>query len=70
MGYDDEHGSGRGAGANANFPLRFGSGWDVYGPALEAALAFLASHRPDALVVSLGVDTYRKRSDQPVLARP
>jgi acetoin utilization deacetylase AcuC-like enzyme len=58
LGFDDERGAGPGVGANANFPLRHGSGWDVYEPALRSACAFLGDHRPDALVVSLGVDTY------------
>jgi acetoin utilization deacetylase AcuC-like enzyme len=58
LGFDDEQGSGAGLGANLNYPLRHGSGWDAYEPALQGACAFLAGHRPDALVVSLGVDTY------------
>jgi acetoin utilization deacetylase AcuC-like enzyme len=59
LGYDDERGAGTGSGANANFPLRHGSGWDVYEPTLASAIDFLGGHRPDALIVSLGVDTYR-----------
>ncbi len=59
LGYDDEHGAGPGEGANRNYPMRHGSGWDVYEPALADAIAFLQGHRPDALVVSLGVDTYK-----------
>ena len=59
LGFDDEHGAGEGDGANANFPLRHGSGWAEYEPALADAIGFLQGHRPDALVVSLGVDTYK-----------
>ena len=63
LGYDDEHGVGAGTGANANFPLRHGSAWDVYSLALDNAIAFLANHQVEALVVSLGVDTYK---DDPI----
>ena len=63
LGYDDETGRGEGEGANANFPLRHGSGWDVWSEALGAACSFLSGHRPDALVVSLGVDTFK---DDPI----
>src|SRR5262245_31215997 len=59
LGFTDETGAGAGDGANANFPLRHGSGWDTWSQALGAACSFLTSHRPDALVVSLGVDTYK-----------
>ncbi|MCB0980742.1 MAG: histone deacetylase family protein [Ilumatobacteraceae bacterium] len=59
LGYEDEHGAGAGEGANANYPLRHGSGWDIYEPALADAIRFLQRHTPDALVVSLGVDTYK-----------
>ncbi len=59
LGFEDETGTGDGAGANLNLPLRHGAGWQSYEPALEQAEAFVASHRPDALVVSLGVDTFR-----------
>jgi acetoin utilization deacetylase AcuC-like enzyme len=59
LGYDDETGAGEGAGANRNFPLPHGTGWDTYQPALRSAIDFLLAHRPDALVVSLGVDTYK-----------
>ena len=59
LGYDDEHGAGDGLGANANFPLRHGAAWDVYEPTLAAAIAFLKQHQVEALVVSLGVDTFK-----------
>ena len=63
LGFEDETGEGPGAGANANFPLPHGSGWDTWSQALESACTFLEGHRPDALVVSLGVDTYK---DDPI----
>ncbi len=62
-GYADETGEGRGAGFNHNYPLRPGTAWDAYRPALADALATIAAFAPDALVVSLGVDTFK---DDPI----
>jgi acetoin utilization deacetylase AcuC-like enzyme len=58
LGYDDELGAGAGLGANRNFPLPWGTAWDTYEPALAAGIAELRAHRVDALVVSLGLDTF------------
>ncbi|MCP5157678.1 MAG: histone deacetylase family protein [Ectothiorhodospiraceae bacterium] len=58
LGYDDETGEGRGTGYNANFPLRWGAGWEQYAEALAAACARIVELGADALVVSLGVDTF------------
>lgn len=58
LGYADETGTGAGEGRNRNLPLPRGSGWDRYAEALEAALGTVATLRPDALVVSVGVDTF------------
>ncbi|MCU1449902.1 MAG: histone deacetylase superfamily protein [Acidimicrobiales bacterium] len=63
LGYADETGSGAGAGANVNLPLPWGTSWDVWATALGQACAEVASFRADALVVSLGLDTYR---DDPI----
>ena len=63
LGWDDETGVGAGEGANRNWPLRHGTAWDAYGAALDEACAYLAGHRPDVLVVSLGVDTFK---DDPI----
>nr|AGC71638.1 deacetylase [uncultured bacterium A1Q1_fos_1025] len=63
LGWDDETGTGAGEGANRNWPLRHGTAWDAYGAALDEACAYLAGHRPDVLVVSLGVDTFK---DDPI----
>jgi acetoin utilization deacetylase AcuC-like enzyme len=57
-GFDDEHGEGAGEGFNRNYPLRPGTTWEAYRPALADALAKTAAFGPDALVVSLGVDTF------------
>ncbi|MEO9338364.1 histone deacetylase family protein [Mesorhizobium sp. SB112] len=58
MGYADETGSGAGEGFNANFPLPWGTDYDAYGEALDAALSRISKFGAEALVVSLGVDTF------------
>ncbi len=58
LGYADERGAGRGEGYTLNLPLPAGTGWDAYSAALDTALAAIGRFAPDALVVSLGVDTY------------
>lgn len=58
LGYADERGAGRGAGHTLNLPLPAGSGWEAYRAALDAALAAIRAYDPEALVVSLGVDTF------------
>ncbi|MFL9823412.1 histone deacetylase family protein [Rhodoplanes sp. SY1] len=59
LGFSDETGEGAGEGANANYPLPFGTGFHTWRAALDDALARIAAFRVDALVVSLGVDTYK-----------
>ena len=63
LGYKDETGEGEGEGYNFNFPMPPGTGYDVWGAALEAACRKIKIFKPDALVVSLGVDTYK---DDPI----
>ncbi len=58
LGYLDEEGTGAGAGYNLNYPLPHGTAWHTYGPALADACGKIAAYSPDAVVVSLGVDTY------------
>jgi acetoin utilization deacetylase AcuC-like enzyme len=58
LGYADERGAGRGEGHTLNLPLPLGTGWREYRAALEVALDAIGRYAPDALVVSLGVDTY------------
>jgi len=57
-GYADETGMGAGAGFTVNFPLPPGTEFNVWQDALRAALSRIAHFRADALVVSLGVDTF------------
>jgi acetoin utilization deacetylase AcuC-like enzyme len=62
-GYTDETGAGGGEGFNRNYPLRPGTAWDGYRPALADAITGIAAYGPDAVVVSLGVDTFK---DDPI----
>lgn len=57
-GFADETGEGDGAGFTFNVPLPRGTDWSGYGPALEAVCQRVAAFAPDAIVVSLGVDTF------------
>jgi acetoin utilization deacetylase AcuC-like enzyme len=57
-GYADETGSAAGAGYNLNLPLPRATAFAAWADALGAGLTRIASFRPDALVVSLGVDTF------------
>ncbi|HTT10314.1 MAG TPA: histone deacetylase family protein [Burkholderiaceae bacterium] len=58
LGHADETGRGAGAGFNYNYPLPAGSSSAVWFEALEAACNRIRAFAPDALVLSLGVDTY------------
>ncbi len=60
LGYADELGEGEGRGHNHNFPLPHGTAWHTYGPALDAACRVAEAYRPDAIIVSLGVDTFEE----------
>lgn len=58
-GFADERGDGDGIGFNHNWPLPHGTGWESgYRDALAAACARIDAYAPDAVVVSLGVDTF------------
>ncbi len=58
LGYADETGKGAGEGCNANYPLPPGTPFDAWSEALAAACRRIDDYGPDALVVSLGVDTF------------
>ena len=60
LGYRDETGAGAGAGFNHNYPLSWGSDFELYEAALDDACAKIEADGPDVLVVSLGVDTFEK----------
>jgi acetoin utilization deacetylase AcuC-like enzyme len=60
LGYADETGAGDGEGFNCNFPMPWGTQWDVYSRSLKAGLNRIHDFSPDILVISLGVDTFAK----------
>jgi acetoin utilization deacetylase AcuC-like enzyme len=57
-GYADETGAGAGTGFNMNLPLPPATEFSVWASALADGLARIRRFAPEALVVSLGVDTY------------
>src|SRR4029450_11603029 len=58
LGHADEQGEGPGEGFNLNLPLPAGSPSGQWFAAVEAACARIDRFGADALVVSLGLDTY------------
>jgi len=58
-----ERGSWEGEGFNRNLPMPLGTRFDVWSEALADACREVAAYGPDALVVSLGVDTH---ADDPI----
>ena len=58
LGHADERGQGPGLGFNLNFPLPRGSDYTRWSQALELALSAITDYGAQALVVSLGVDTF------------
>lgn len=58
LGHADEIGEGEGEGFNLNLPLPAGTSAEAWFAALEVGCARVARHDGDALVVSLGLDTY------------
>ena len=60
LGYSDELGSGKGEGFNHNYPMGPGTKFSTWGDALSHACSRIHQYSPDALVVSLGVDTFER----------
>jgi acetoin utilization deacetylase AcuC-like enzyme len=58
MGHGDEKGAGKGEGFNLNYPLPLGTDYKSWAAALDDGTARIRKYGPDALVVSLGVDTF------------
>jgi len=58
LGYADEIGSGAGNGFNHNYPMKPGTGFDEWRAALCDAFGKVQEFKPDALIISLGVDTF------------
>lgn len=59
-GFADETGSGAGTGFTVNVPLASGTDWAGYGDALGHAVSMVGAFDADALIVSLGVDTFER----------
>jgi acetoin utilization deacetylase AcuC-like enzyme len=57
-GYADETGGNAGTGFTLNLPLPTGTSFAAWQDALRIALARIEAFKPDALIVSLGVDTF------------
>ncbi len=60
LGYEDEKGTGVGHGYNVNFPMPPNTNYETWASALDAAKKNILNFKADALVISLGVDTYEK----------
>ena len=58
LGHADECGAGAGLGFNLNLPLAAGCSSKDWFEALEKACQRVSQHQPEALVISLGLDTY------------
>lgn len=58
LGYSNELGLGKGEGFNFNYPLPAGTPFAVWREALGEAIGKINDYGADALIVSLGVDTF------------
>jgi len=58
LGYADETGSGDGEGFTFNYPMKPGTRFDEWRSNFSNALNKIGTHNPEALIVSLGVDTF------------
>ena len=58
MGHADETGRGKGEGFTVNYPLPPNTDFATWRAALAQALKQIEAYAPDALIVSLGVDTF------------
>ena len=58
LGHADEKGIGDGLGFNSNYPMPPNTDFAEWRAALKSALEDIAEYAPDALIVSLGVDTF------------
>jgi acetoin utilization deacetylase AcuC-like enzyme len=58
LGYADEKGEGKGLGYNINYPMPPNTPYGKWKEALNESLRAIEIYKPDALVISLGVDTF------------
>ncbi len=63
LGYADEVGAAAGEGFTGNYPLPPGTDYGDWGAAMADAVKRIDAYGPDAVVVSLGVDTFK---DDPI----
>ena len=60
LGFADETGAGEGEGFNANYPMPEGTPYSVWSASLADAIGRIRDYGAEALVVSLGVDTFKE----------
>jgi acetoin utilization deacetylase AcuC-like enzyme len=60
LGHAEETGEGEGSGANQNYPMLSGTTWETWSAALANALVRIRNFGAEAIVVSLGVDTFER----------
>lgn len=60
LGYEDETGIEEGSGFNQNFALPPGTQFSPWRDCLKRAMECISKYQPDALIVSLGTDTFEK----------
>lgn len=58
LGYADEKGEGAGLGYNINYPMPPKTPYSKWKEALDDGIRHIQTFQPDALVISLGVDTF------------
>ncbi len=58
LGYADETGVGDGSGFNHNYPMGPGTNYKTWADALQNACSKIKNYGPDAIIISLGVDTF------------
>jgi len=60
LGYADETGKGAGEGYNHNFPMPPGTQFEPWRDCLKQSMEVISKYAPEALVISLGTDTFEK----------
>ena len=58
LGHASEEGTGEGIEYNCNYPMPPGTTYETWTKVLDEAISKIQTFKPDALLVSLGVDTY------------
>lgn len=60
LGYADETGEGQGEGYNLNLPMPKGTTFETWRNALFEAMERIGEYAPEALIISLGTDTFEE----------